>query len=250
MSDEYIISLDTVSKEFRILGRKDATVLSRVAGIVSGKEIQRSIQGIKAVRDVNLHICKGEVVGIIGQNAAGKSTVLRLIAGILIPDKGTVKVRGPVTSLISLSAGLRNRLSVRDNIFLACSLFGMSRKEIRSAYEPIVDFAEIAEYADMYVYQLSNGMAQRLAFSIAIHTKPKILLLDEVFSAGDLSFEEKSKKKMTELILSDVTVVMVSHSLDRVEKLCDRVVWMHKGEVRKEGRPAEIIKEYTDFSMI
>ena len=187
---------------------------------------------------------KGEVLGIIGKNASGKTTLLRIIAGIMQPDSGEVHVRGSVTSLINLSVGLQPRLIVRDNVYLACALLGMSREETHQKFDAIITFGGLEKYVNMYPYQLSNGMNQRLAFSIAIHTEPEILLLDEVFSAGDIGFRKKATKAMRSLITSHVTVVMVSHDLNRIRKLCNHVIWLHEGSIRQCGDPITVVNAY------
>lgn len=248
MSTDPVISLQNVSKSFYAHARTDASLLSRLADLAPSGSKRLHAEYIEAVRDVSFSVSKGEVLGLIGSNAAGKTTLLRLIAGIFGPDEGTVSVRGTVTSLINLSVGLRDRLTVRDNISFYCSLFGLSRDQIHDAFPRIIEFAGIERYVDMYPYQLSMGMTQRLAFSIAVHTNPEILLLDEVFSAGDVHFQAKAEAKMMEMIRSDITVVMVSHQLEHITKLCDSAIWLENGSVREAGPPADVVAHYESSS--
>ena len=237
-----------VSKSFTIHARSDATMLSRMADLMPSEKKRHTTRFIRALRDVSFQVEKGEVLGVIGKNASGKSSLLRMIAGILYPDEGTVDVQGAITPLISLNVGVKPRLTITDNIFLACSLYGMPQGDISSTLDSIIEFAGIEEFVDMYPYQLSTGMGQRLAFSIAVHTNPEILLLDEVFSAGDMFFQERAAQRMTQLIQGNVTVIMVSHSMERIESVCDKVLWLEKGKMREIGDPKTVIENYVKDS--
>lgn len=239
-----VISLDGVCKQYCLTRRKDETLLSYASRIVSREKNIPPVHRIDAVNGCSLTVYKGEVVGIIGPNASGKTTLLRLIAGITHPEKGTVSVHGRVTSLLNLNLGMQHRLTVIDNIFLACALLGRTHAQTLQSFNSIIEFAELEQYIDMHPYQLSAGMNQRLAFSIAIHSQPEILLLDEVFSAGDIHFKQKARRRMEELIRSDTTVVMVSHDLDQIIALCDRVVWMQQGYVQQIGNPQDVVDAY------
>ncbi|PIR53892.1 hypothetical protein COU75_03505 [Candidatus Peregrinibacteria bacterium CG10_big_fil_rev_8_21_14_0_10_42_8] len=243
MSTTPAIFVENVYKDFWVHARTDATILSRIADAFPSGGKRLHSRKIEAVRNVSFALDRGKVLGIIGKNAAGKSTLLRLIANIYEPDAGTVIVDGTITSLISLSVGLRPTLSIIDNIYLACSLFGMPRSHIKKVYPQILEFAGITD-ACMYPYQLSTGMNQRLSFSIAVHTKPEILLLDEIFSAGDIAFQSKAQQRMEELIKGDTTVVMVSHSIERIRELSDVVLWLEAGSVKMIGEPKEVIHAY------
>lgn len=241
-----IIDLRHISKAFTIHARSDATILSRMADLVPLGHKRHTTKCIQALSDISLQVRQGEVLGIIGENTSGKSTLLRVIAGILYPDSGFREVNGTITPLINLSVGLRHRLTVRDNIFLACSLYGMQQRTIHNSFASIVGFAGIEQYLDMYPYQLSLGMSQRLSFSIAVHTKPEVLLLDEVFSAGDIAFQEKAKKRMIEMIQGEATVVMVSHNADHVRSLCDTVLWLDRGTVKMIGNAKDVMHAYQE----
>lgn len=244
MNREPAIFVSHVSKVFHVQTRTDATILSRMADFLPSGTKRHSSRKIDAVQDVSFTLNKGEVLGIIGRNASGKTTLLRMIAGILQPDSGFIHTTGKITSLISLSVGLENRLTVRDNIFLTCSMYGMLHKEIKHVLMEILRFAEIEECMYMYPYQLSQGTNQKLAFAIAVHTQPEILLLDEVFSAGDIHFQEKANAKMSELIRSDVTVVMVSHGIEKLQTLSDTVLWMDNGKMKQVGDPHTVVCAY------
>lgn len=245
MSTDPVIVVENISKDFWVHARTDATMLSRIADVFPSGSKRLHSRKIEAVRDVSFTLDQGKVLGIIGKNAAGKSTLLRLIANIYEPDTGNVTVNGNIVSLISLSVGLKPTLSICDNIYLACSLFGMPRAQIKKVYPQILEFAGITD-AHMYPYQLSTGMNQRLSFSIAVHTTPEILLLDEVFSAGDIAFQDKARKRMEELIKGDTTVVMVSHSIERIQALSDTVLWLESGGIKMIGSPKEVIDAYVE----
>ncbi|MGV8152510.1 MAG: ABC transporter ATP-binding protein [Candidatus Nanoarchaeia archaeon] len=192
---------------------------------------------------VSFSVKKGEIFGIIGKNGSGKSTLLRILSGIYI-GKGEVHLEGKLVSLIGLGAGMQDRLTARENIFLVGSLFGMGQKDIQEKFSSIIEFAELEEFVDTKLYQFSSGMLQRLAFSIAIHTNPDILLLDEVFEVGDEEFKKKSSEKIKELAKCGASVVFVSHELERIEKYCDRVLWLDKGKIKIIGKPRQVVKRY------
>ena len=183
-------------------------------------------------------------MGIIGKNGSGKSTLLRLIAGIYQPDSGNIKVDGKIISLINLSIGMQERLTILDNIYLCCSIFDISNRDIANKVSSILQFAELKDYANTQLYQLSLGMKHRLAFSIAINCNPEILLLDEVFEVGDEDFKKKSSEKIKEIVKKGGTVLLVSHELEMIKKYCNKVIWMEKGKILKSGNTLEIIKEY------
>ena len=245
MNADYAIRLTNVSKRFTIPARREETTLSCIIHSLRGARKRIPVDhSLWALKDIHLTVHPGEVVGVVGNNASGKSTLLRIIAGILLPDSGTRDIRGPVTSLMNLGAGLKYQLTVRDNIFLACSLYGMTRRTTQNIFDAIVEFGELRDCLDMFAYQLSGGMIQRLTFSIAVFSDPDILLLDEVFSAGDIGLKEKSERKMEEMIRSHITVVIVSHEMKVLRRLCDRVVWLEHGVIRMMGTPEDVLSAY------
>ncbi len=236
------ISVQHISKKFTIGFEKRQTLLRRTADIFKIREGKKEIT---VLHDVNLEIPGGQSLGIIGSNGSGKSTLLRIIAGIYREDSGIVENNGKVVSVINLGIGLKHRLTMRENIYLVSSLFGMSQADTKNKFQSIVEFSELHGFVETKIYQFSAGMIQRLAFSIAIHADPDILLLDEVFEVGDQDFKQKSANKIRELIRSGACVILVTHDLESIMRHCDRVMWMQKGSILKIGEPAEIIREYT-----
>jgi ABC-type polysaccharide/polyol phosphate transport system ATPase subunit len=235
------IIIDNISKEFMIGSNDNIGALARFLSMFSGKEPKRSIHALKSL---SFDVYSGEIVGIIGDNGSGKSTLLRTVAGIYHPDGGKVTTKGKIISLINLTVGLKERLTMKENIFLVGSLFGMSQKEIKKEFNNIVEFSELKEFVNTKIYQFSSGMMQRLAFSIAAHAMPDILLLDEVFEVGDEIFKKKSAGKIKDLVSRGACVISVSHDLDLIKKYCDRIIWLEEGIIKKSGLPGQIIQEY------
>jgi ABC-type polysaccharide/polyol phosphate transport system ATPase subunit len=197
-----------------------------------------------ALNSVSFQVQKGECLGIIGKNGAGKSTLLSLLLGTSIPSEGTIRVEGRRTPLLELGAGFQPDLTGRENIYIAAVLLGLTRSEVNRQIDEIIAFSEIEPFMDVPVRTYSSGMYLRLAFSVAIHTLPEILLIDEILAVGDESFQKKSEQSLTRLIQSGVTAVFVSHNMDAVRKICNRVIWLDHGEVRAEGNPEEVIEKY------
>jgi teichoic acid transport system ATP-binding protein len=191
------------------------------------------------------------VLGIVGANGAGKSTLVRTIAGILPPTRGRVEVRGRVSTLLALGVGFNRRLTGRDNVVLGGLAAGLSREQMADLYDEIVEFSELEEFMDMPMRTYSSGMYGRLAFSVAVHMHPDILLIDEALSTGDARFRRKSFERMRALCeQEDTTVVLVSHALGSIRELCDEVIWMHKGVLRASGDPDEVVSAYTEFLQV
>ncbi len=201
-----------------------------------------------AVKGVSFDVYKGEIVGLIGQNGSGKSTTLRCLAGIISPDEGSVNLFGNSVSLLAIGVGFQKELTGRVNIMLSGLLMGFSEKYIKSKMKEIIEFSELGKAIDKPVGSYSSGMHSRLAFAITAILDTEILLVDEVLSVGDARFKKKSHQKMKELIMDkDRTVIMISHSLDTLKSMCDRVIWLHKGEVNMVGEPKEVLKKYNEF---
>ena len=197
-----------------------------------------------ALRDVSFTINRGEVVGIIGRNGSGKSTTLKLMAGVTAPSSGEVFVGGRVSPLIELGAGFHPDLTGRENVHLNGSILGMTSREINEQYDSIVAFAELEEFIDTPVKRYSSGMYVRLGFAVAVHSNPEILLVDEVLSVGDSFFQEKSLAKMHEFRDKGTTIVVVSHSAPLIESFCERAIWLDHGQLVEDGPASEIIKRY------
>ena len=199
-----------------------------------------------ALKDVNFEINRGEVVGFIGSNGAGKSTLLKVVAGVMKPTKGNIDVYGNICPMIELGAGFDTQLTARENIYLNGAVMGYSKELIDSKFDEIVEFSELKDFLDVPVQNFSSGMVARLAFSIATIVDPEILIVDEILSVGDIAFQAKSEAKMMQMIGGGTTVLFVSHSIEQIKKMCNRVVWIEHGVVQKIGGK-EVCDEYRDF---
>lgn len=197
-----------------------------------------------ALKDVSFSVKKGEVLGIVGHNGAGKSTLLKVISGILKPTKGSVSISGSVVPMLELGSGFDMELTGRENIFLNGAILGYSQAFLKSKYDQIVAFSELNEFMEVPLRNYSSGMVMRLAFSIASVVNPDILIVDEILSVGDAAFQEKSKARMLELMGGGTTVLFVSHSLEQVRQVCDRVLWLEHGSMRGIGPTDEMCNRY------
>lgn len=193
-----------------------------------------------ALRDVSFEVKKGEVLGIIGHNGAGKSTLLKVISGILKPTSGSVQVNGTIVPMLELGSGFDFDLTGRENVFLNGAILGYSEQFLKEKYEEIVAFSELGQFIDVPLRNYSSGMVMRLAFSIATVVNPDILIVDEILAVGDADFQEKSKKKMLELMDGGTTVLFVSHMMNQIQEMCDRVVWLEHGTVQMIGDTEEV----------
>ncbi|MDO4276680.1 MAG: ATP-binding cassette domain-containing protein [Eubacteriales bacterium] len=201
-----------------------------------------------AVKGISFYVREGEILGIIGKNGSGKSTTLNALAGIFSPDSGVIDLKGHSISLLSIGVGFQREMSGRENIILSGMLLGFTEAQVREKEQEIIDFAGLGKFIDMPVRTYSSGMYSKLAFSITAILETDIMLIDEVLSVGDQKFKKKSYNKMKSLISHrDRTVVIVSHSLSTLEELCDTVMWMHDGTIKKIGEPKEVLAEYVEF---
>ena len=200
-----------------------------------------------ADKDVTFELERGDMLGIVGTNGAGKSTLLKAISGIMVPTRGHIEVNGSVAALLELTSGFDGDLTVRENTYLRGALLGYTRKFMDDMYEQIINFAELKDFQDRPFKQLSSGMKSRLAFSIACLVNPDILILDEVLSVGDGSFRKKSGDKMKEILASGVTGILVSHSIEQVRDLCNKVLWLDHGRQMAFGDAKEICDQYEAF---
>lgn len=203
-----------------------------------------SFDKFTALDNVSIDIERGEVVGIIGLNGSGKSTLLKIISGILKPSEGEVITNGTISPLIELGAGFDPELTTRENIFLNGSVLGFERSFIREKYDEILDFAELREYENVAIKNFSSGMVARLGFSIATLVKPDILIVDEILAVGDFLFQQKCEKRISEMMSGGTTVLIVSHSIEQIERLCSRILWLDKGKTRMIGDTATVCEQY------
>lgn len=199
-----------------------------------------------ALKDVSFSVKKGEVIGFIGSNGAGKSTLLKIVAGVMKPTKGKVEAYGNICPMIELGAGFDMDLTARENIYLNGAVMGYSKEFIDTKFDEIVEFSELKDFLEVPVKNFSSGMTARLAFSVATIVDPEILIVDEILSVGDIAFQSKSMNKMLSMINGGTTVLFVSHSIEQIEKMCDKVVWIEHGVVQKIGGK-EVCKDYCSF---
>ena len=201
-----------------------------------------------AVKGISFYVREGEILGIIGKNGSGKSTTLNALAGIFSPDSGSIDLNGHSISLLSIGVGFIREMTGRENITLSGMLLGFTEEQVKAKEQEIIDFAELGEFIDMPVRTYSSGMYSKLAFSITAILETDIMLIDEVLSVGDQKFKKKSYEKMKSLISNkDRTVVIVSHSIETLKQLCDTVMWMHEGQIKRIGDPDEVLDEYVAF---
>ncbi|MBM6827720.1 ABC transporter ATP-binding protein [Mordavella massiliensis] len=241
MENMDIISVDHVSMRFRLASEK---VDSLKEYFIKTLKSQISTNEFWALNDVSFQIQKGDALGLIGLNGSGKSTMLKIIAGVLKPTKGSVAVRGEVAPLIELGAGFDYDLTASENIFLNGALMGRSHEEMESYYDGIVEFSELKDFIDVPVKNFSSGMIARLAFAIATIGTPDILICDEVLSVGDFRFQEKCHKRIGEMLEKGTTLLFVSHSIEQVEGLCNKAVWLEHGNVKMFGECKEVAEIY------
>lgn len=247
---ENSIELDGVNKKFRRVSLSHnyqtlkSYLLARLSGKAGAPGSASRNGAFEALRDVSFSVPKGQTWGIIGRNGSGKSTILKLIAGIYKPDSGTLAVNGRVSALIELGAGFHPDFSGRENVFINASILGLRRRDIIKKFDEIVSFAELEDFIDNPVRTYSSGMFMRLGFSVAIHVDPDILLVDEVLAVGDQSFGEKCREKMDAFKKAGKTIVLVTHDLSEVERWCDGAVWVDRGEVKRIGKPNRVVDEY------
>lgn len=239
MDPQNAIEVRNMSKQFKVDYDKANTLKDKM---LFWKKSHVEVHQV--LKNINMNVRKGETVALIGTNGSGKSTLLKLMTKIIFPNKGTIETNGKLTSLLELGAGFHPDFTGRENIYFNASIFGLTRKEIDARIQDIIDFSELGEFIDHPVRTYSSGMYMRLAFSVAINVDAEILLIDEILAVGDQHFQEKCYRKLKELKDSDKTIVIVTHSLDVVKELCDRAVWIYKGELRLDGDPIYVIDEY------
>jgi ABC-type polysaccharide/polyol phosphate transport system ATPase subunit len=208
---------------------------------------ERIIREIEAIKEVSFEVPHGKVMGVVGANGAGKSTLMRTVAGILPPTSGRVEVHGRVSTLLSLGVGFNRKLTGRQNVVLGGLAAGLTRAELAEKYDEIVEFSELGDFMDMPMRTYSSGMYGRLAFAVAVTMHPDILIIDEALSVGDARFRKKSFERMRQLCGEDRTILLVSHALGSIEKLCDEAIWLDKGRIQMWDEPHAVVEAYTDF---
>ena len=244
VSDEVAIRIRDVHVTYRANLQRNPTLKGTLVRL--GRS-ERTVREIKALRGVSFDVQHGQVMGVVGANGAGKSTLMRTVAGILAPSAGRIDVYGRVSTLLALGVGFNSALSGRENVLLGGLAAGLTRKEIAAKYEEITDFAELGDFMDLPMKTYSSGMFSRLAFAVAVHMDPDILIIDEALSAGDGHFKKKAQAKMEEVVAKAGTMLLVSHALGTIKEMCDEVVWLHKGEMVRQGKPDEIVSAYARF---
>lgn len=242
MNNNFAIEVNNVSKKYKIYQDKPVSIKERF--LYTNKS---TYQEKWVLQDISLTVPKGKMIGLIGRNGSGKSTLLKVLTRILKPDKGEVIIHGRVSSLLELGAGFHMDFTGRENIYMNASIFGLTRKEIDARLETIVKFSELEAYIDNPVRTYSSGMFMRLAFSIAIHVEPDVLLIDEILAVGDNAFQKKCISKIEQFKQQGKTIVFVSHDNGAMERLCDEVYWIQDSKIKKFGKPDEIIRDYLDF---
>lgn len=238
-----MIRIKNVSMKFNMDIEKDFSMKQAFINFFTKKK-KKKTEYFWALKNVTFSVNKGDVVGLIGSNGAGKSTLLKVVSGVMKPTSGKVEVDGVISPMIELGAGFDQNLTARENIYLNGAILGYSKKFLDSKFDEIVEFSELKDFLDVPVKNFSSGMTAKLAFSIATIVEPEILIVDEILSVGDLRFQEKSKNKMMEMIKGGTTVLYVSHSLESIKDLCNKVVWLDHGQVVKMGDTKEICDEY------
>ena len=236
-----MIEVSDVSMRFRMNSDKIMSLKEYVTTALRGK---LNYQEFTALDHVSFAVKKGETLGLIGRNGAGKSTMLKVITGILKPTEGSVVCRGNVVHMLELGSGFDFDLTGRENIFLNGAILGYSEEFLNARYDEIVEFSELDQFIDTPIRNYSSGMLARLAFSIATVVQPEVLIVDEILSVGDAQFQEKSKKRMLELMGGGTTVLFVSHSIEQIKEMCGRVVWLEQGQVKLMGCSKEVCSEY------
>lgn len=242
-----IIEVKNVAMRFRMANDSIRSIKEFAVQKLKGK---LQYNEFEALKNVSFDVKRGEVVGLIGRNGAGKSTMLKIISGILKPTEGSVTVRGNIAPMLELGSGFDFDMTGRENIFLNGAILGYSEEFLKSKYDEIVEFSEIGQFIDVPLRNYSSGMIARLAFSIATVVVPEVLIVDEVLSVGDANFQEKSHKRMMELMHGGTTVLFVSHSIEQIREMCDRVLWLDHGNVRMFGETDCVCERYISIQRI
>lgn len=240
-SKKKVVELQDVSISFRLSSDKVLSLKEFVTRKLSGKLAYTEFQALKGI---SLNVYRGEVVGIIGRNGSGKSTLLKIISGILKPTSGSVICQGNIVPMLELGSGFDMDLTGRENIYLNGAILGYTEEFLNVKFEEILAFSELGQFIDVPIRNYSSGMLMRLAFSVATMVEPQILIVDEILAVGDEAFQRKSRARMMELMSGGTTVLFVSHALEQIREMCDRVMWLDDGEVRMIGPANEVCDQY------
>ena len=243
-----MIKIENVSMKFNLGVETDNSLKMIFIRLFNPKKRNKK-QCFWALKDIDFNIQKGEVVGIVGANGAGKSTILKVVSGVMKPTKGKVEANGKISPMIELGAGFDGELTARENIYLNGAILGYSKEMLDEKFEEIVQFSELKEFLDVPVKNFSSGMTAKLAFSISTIVDPEILIVDEILSVGDIKFQEKSKNKMMSMIKGGTTVIYVSHSLQSIKDLCTKAIWLDKGKLVMMGNVNQVCDAYYDKQM-
>lgn len=241
---EVIVDVENVSVIFNIANEK---IQSLKEYFIKAAKRELMFREFVAVDDVSFRVNKGDVFGLVGTNGSGKSTMLKVIAGVLEPSKGSCTVNGSISPLIELGAGFDFELTARENIYLNGALLGHSKKFLDEQLDEIIEFAELRDFMEMPIKNYSSGMVARIAFAIATITEPDLLIVDEVLSVGDFLFQQKCEQRINEMIKHGTTVLIVSHDTDQIERLCNRALWIEKSHLKMLGEAKKVCAEYRNY---
>ncbi len=241
MLNDEIIQVKHVTMQFNLMEERVDTLKEYIVRLLKGRI---KFNNFTALHDVSFSVKRGEAVGLIGHNGAGKSTMLKIIAGVLKPTSGSVVVKGSIAPLIEVGAGFDGELTARENIYLNGAMLGHSKQFIDDHFQSIVDFSELQQFIDVPVKNFSSGMYARLGFAIATEVQPDILIVDEVLSVGDHDFQQKCKKRIKHMMDTGTTVIFVSHDIETIKEVCNRVIWFEKGQCKGKGTNLDICNTY------
>lgn len=240
---EIVIQVRDVSMHFNLMEEKVDSIKEYVVKLLKGKLLYNDFI---ALNHISFDVQKGDILGFIGFNGAGKSTLLKILAGVLTPTTGSVTVKGTIAPLIEVGAGFDPELTARENIYLNGAILGFSKAFIEKKFDSIIEFAELKDFVNVPVKNFSSGMYARLGFSIATAVQPDILIVDEVLSVGDFRFQQKCEERIRKMIEDGVTILLVSHDINMIERLCNKVLWLNHGEMKAFGKAIEICDKYKE----
>jgi ABC-type polysaccharide/polyol phosphate transport system ATPase subunit len=247
ISDEIAISVQELDVTYRTTFEKRPTLKQAVIRLGRGK---RSVKTVEALKNVSFDVARGSVLGIVGHNGAGKSTLMRAIAGIVPPTQGRIEIVGRTSTLLSLGVGFNRSLTGRENVILGGLAAGLTKDELEDRYDQIAEFADIGDFIDAPMSTYSSGMGARLAFSVAVHLDPDILLIDEALSTGDAVFKEKATQRMQELVNNSSTMLLISHALRTIINMSTECIWLDHGKLMMSGNPEEVVDAYTEYVQV